>query len=102
MSYALITGTAKGIGAAIAVRMARKGYDLLLIDIDGAGLEKTKEKINGITTIAVHTLQIDLSSPDCAKRIFEWSSPFHNELTVVINNAGYGLNGAFEKLAIAE
>jgi len=102
MSYALITGTAKGIGAAIAMRMARKGYDLLLIDIDGDGLEKTKAKINEKTTIAVHTLQLDLSTPGCAKEIFEWSSPYHNELTVVINNAGYGLNGAFEKLSIEE
>ena len=102
MSYALITGTAKGIGAAIAYQMARKGYDLLLIDIDGEGLEKTKARINEKSTTAVHTLQLDLSSPDCADTIFEWSSRFHNELDVVINNAGYGLNGAFEKLSIGE
>ena len=102
MPYALITGSAKGIGAAIAIQMARKGYDLFLVDIDGAGLERTKSTINEKRTVAVNTLQLDLSSPDCAKRIFEWTSPNHNELTVVINNAGYGLNGAFEKLAIEE
>lgn len=102
MSYALITGAAKGIGAAIAAQMARKGYDLLLVDIDGTGLEKTKARINERTTIAVHTLQLDLSLPTCAKQIMEWTSPYHNELNVVINNAGYGLNGAFEKLAIEE
>lgn len=100
--YALITGAAKGIGAAIAVRMARKGYDLLLVDIDEAGLEKTKASINEISTVSVNTFQLDLSVPDCAKRILEWTSPHHNELNVVINNAGYGLNGAFEEISIAE
>jgi short-subunit dehydrogenase len=102
MPYALITGSAKGIGAAIAVEMARKGFDLFLVDIDGAGLENTKSKIGEKRTVAVHTLQLDLSSPDCAKRISEWTSQHHNELNVVINNAGYGLNGAFEKLSIEE
>jgi len=102
MSYALITGSAKGIGAAIAVDLARKGYDLFLVDIDGAGLERTRSKINEKRTVAVHILQLDLSLPDCAKRIFEWTSPHHNELNVVINDAGYGLNGAFEKLSIEE
>ena len=102
MSYALITGAAKGIGAAIAAQMARKGYDLMLVDIDGAELEITKAKINEKTTVAVHALQLDLSLPDCAKKIIEWTSPYHNELNVVINNAGYGVNGAFEKLPIEE
>ena len=97
MSYALITGAAKGIGAAIAAQMARKGYDLLLVDIDGPALAETKAKINEKTTVAVHTLPLDLSLHDCAEKIFEWTSPYHNELNVVINNAGYGVNGAFEK-----
>lgn len=102
MSYALITGAAKGIGAAIAAQMARKGYDLLLVDIDGPALAETKAKINEKTTVAVHTLPLDLSLHDCAEKIFEWTSPYHNELNVVINNAGYGVNGAFEKLPIEE
>lgn len=102
MSYALITGAAKGIGAAIAVQMARKGYDLLLVDIDSAGLEQTKAKISGKSVVTIYTLPLDLSLPDCAKKILEWTLPYHNELNVVINNAGYGLNGAFENLSIEE
>ena len=102
MSYALITGAAKGIGSSMAAEMADKGYHLLLVDIDEAGLERTKAKINAASKVTVHTLQLDLSSPDCAKRIFEWSLPYHRDLNVVINNAGYGLNGEFEKLDIEE
>jgi len=102
MSYALITGAAKGIGSAVAAEMARKGYDLLLVDIDNNGLMKTKEKITDRHRVIVHILQLDLSVPDSAERIMEWSSPFHYELNVVINNAGYGLYGAFENLSIDE
>jgi uncharacterized protein len=100
--YVLITGAAKGIGASIAVLMARKGYDLLLVDIDGKGLNKIQESINQISTVQVHTLHMDLSVPGCANMIAEWTSPYHNELNIVINNAGYGLNGAFENIAIDE
>jgi hypothetical protein len=102
MSYALITGAAKGIGAAIALQMAYKGYDLLLVDIDGEELHNTKSKINEKTVIKVHVLELDLSKADCARRILDWTSPYHNELNVVINNAGYGLNGAFEEFPIEE
>ena len=102
MSYALITGAAKGIGSAIAVEMAEKGYNLLLVDIDAAGLERTKNKINDKQSVGVHTLPLDLSFSDSAKKIKEWSSLYHNELNVVINNAGYGLNAPFESLQIEE
>jgi len=102
MSYALITGAAKGIGSAIAVEMAGKGYNLLLVDIDNNGLLKTKEKIDNSLKAVVHILQQDLSKADAAKKIFEWTSPYHGELNVVISNAGYGLNEAFEKLSIEE
>ena len=102
MSYALITGAAKGIGSAIAMEMAGRGYNLLLVDINGAGLDKTKERINTNLSAAVYVVQLDLSLPDAAQKLMEWTSPYHNELNVVINNAGYGLNGAFEKLSIDE
>lgn len=102
MSYALITGAAKGIGAAIAGELARKGYDLLLVDIEEEGLKRTKKNIKETTAREIHTLSLDLSTPDCAKKIFEWTSPHHHELNVIVNNAGYGLNGAFEKLSIDE
>lgn len=102
MSYALITGAAKGIGSAMAVEMAARGYDLLLVDIDMIGLERTSKKIGSSYIVKVYTLPLDLSIPDCANQIRQWSFPYHNELNVVINNAGYGLNAPFEMLAVEE
>jgi len=102
MPYALITGSAKGIGSAMAMQMAAKGYDLLLVDIDMIGLERTKKRVGNSYAVNVHTLPLDLSTPDCSEQIKEWSSPYHSWLSVVINNAGYGLNAPFESLAVEE
>lgn len=102
MPYALVTGAAKGIGSAIAAELAKKGYNLLLIDIDRKNLEQTAERLASLYGSPVNTLHLDLSSPDAVKTILDWSRPYHHELPIVVNNAGYGLNGAFESIPIEE
>ncbi|MEI9911219.1 MAG: SDR family NAD(P)-dependent oxidoreductase [Bacteroidota bacterium] len=102
MPYALITGAAKGIGKAIAEELALKGYRLLLLDIDKEALAHTADHIGTRYAVPVYTLHQDLSHPDAIQNITAWSKPFHHELSVVVNNAGYGLNGAFEQMPISE
>jgi uncharacterized protein len=102
MPYALVTGAAKGIGRAIAEELAKKGYRLLLLDFDKETLSQTADTIRKRYDLPVYTLHQDLSHPDAVQNITEWSRPFHHELNVVVNNAGYGLNGAFEQIPIAE
>jgi uncharacterized protein len=100
MSYALVTGAAKGIGKGIAKELARQGFDLLLIDKDEVALAATKKELGA--TVHVDTLPLDLSAPGALETITAWTAPWHNELQVVINNAGFGLNGSFEQLALDE
>jgi uncharacterized protein len=102
MSYALVTGAAKGIGKSIAFELAKRKYNLLLIDMDAAVLETTAEEIKTKTGVAVEWLHQDLSEWSAAEKIKFWTSSYHQELTVVVNNAGFGLNGAFEDLSIEE
>jgi uncharacterized protein len=102
MSCALVTGAAKGIGRAIATELAKKGYKLLLVDIDNKGLQETAVTIGDLYGLPVETLHIDLSQQDAAERLKYWTRPFQDELTVVVNNAGYGLNGAFEQIPIQD
>ena len=45
MAVALVTGAAKGIGAAVAHRLAAQFDALVLMDVDGDGLEKTAEHL---------------------------------------------------------
>lgn len=102
MSYALITGAAKGIGKAIAAQLAQRNYNLLLVDIDEANLAVTAEELSAQYHVHAHTLHQDLSAPDALQLVTSWSSPYHELLSVVVNNAGYGINGPFEALTLAE
>ena len=78
------------------------GYHLLLTDIDEINLEKTASEIAGKYGVNVKWLDVDLSQINSVQQLFEWSSPIHGELEVVVNNAGYGLTGYFERLSIQE
>lgn len=100
MPYALVTGAAKGIGRGIAAELARRNYNLLLVDIDKPGLLSTSNILTRNFNIVVHTLEQDLTEPDAGEKLFAWSSFWHHDLTVVVNNAGYGLNSIFEEEAL--
>lgn len=100
MPYALVTGAAKGIGKAIAKELAARGYDLLITDIDEKNLTITEKEISKTYYRDVHSLELDLSEPDAAETILYWTQPFHKNLSIVVNNAGYGLNGSFTDIPL--
>lgn len=102
MSYALVTGAAKGIGKAIAAELAAKNYGLLLVDIDAHGVNTTAAELIVTYKVPVQVLHLDLSKPDAAEQVKVWSADHHRELSVVVNNAGYGLNGRFEELSVTD
>jgi short-subunit dehydrogenase len=102
MSYALVTGAAKGIGKGIAKELARNDFDLLLVDMDGTSLEATKKEIESTSGSLVYALQLDLSASNALQQLTLWTSIWHDELQVVVNNAGFGLNGLFDQLELEE
>lgn len=102
MAFALVTGSAKGIGKAIAAGLAQRSYDLLLVDIDRDNLRNTAAALAAQHKVIVFTLTLDLSAPDAIDRLTVWTSEYHQQLTVVVSNAGYGINGAFEQLTLEE
>jgi short-subunit dehydrogenase len=102
MSYALVTGAAKGIGKGIAKELVRHGFNLLLIDKDEVALAATKKELGATPGSLVCTLPVDLSAAGALEAITSWTAPWHHDLQVVINNAGFGLNGEFEQLSLDE
>ena len=102
MKYAIVTGSAKGIGRSIANELAKRNYNLLLVDIDESGIKSLSSDLKTNYKIQVNYLQVDLASEDAAKKVFEWSSPWHNDLEVLVNDAAFGLNGAFAELSLEE
>jgi short-subunit dehydrogenase len=102
MKHALVTGAAKGIGKAIAEELAKRGYHLLLTDIDEINLLKTEAEFNSRFSQTTEILHLDLTRPDAIDMLWFWTLPFHNSLSVVVSNAGYGLNGAFSSISLRE
>lgn len=100
--YALVTGAAKGIGRSIAFELASRGFNLLLADIDGTSLYRTAATLRFGHQVQVDCLEIDLSIEGAGERLKQWSKHYHDSITVVVNNAGYGLNAAFTDIPFHE
>lgn len=99
-AWALVTGAASGMGRVYARRLAAKGYNLVLVDINAAGLEETealvKAEVSSSGDIPVpykyglRTLSIvqDLSAQNAADVIFRQTEEAGCEVEVLVNNAG--------------
>jgi short-subunit dehydrogenase len=96
MSYALITGASKGIGKAIAFDLAAKGYNLLLVARSQELLEEVSTAIKKNAAVQIHCLPTDLSNVDAAQSVYNWTTENGFPVSILVNNAGYGLSGLFE------
>ena len=81
---AVVTGAARGIGAAIAKVMARDGAHVVAVDIPAAG-DKLAEVANDIGGTA---LQLDITASDAGERLIEHLRERHGGVDIVVHNAG--------------
>ena len=88
---ALVTGATAGIGRVFADRLARRGYDLLLVSRDGQRLAAVARELSGLG-ISVEVLEADLSRDDDVARVAERIKT-GNPLSLLVNNAGFGTKG---------
>ena len=82
-SVAVVTGAGRGFGREIAVRLARRGYEVLCTDIDEAGAAETAEKIGEGAWSMAH----DVRDPE-AHRAVASAAAERGRLDVWVNNAG--------------
>jgi uncharacterized protein len=86
---ALITGASRGIGAVYADRLARRGYDLILVARNEARLKELSARLTKETGRSVTPLPADLSDKaDLAK--VESMLRDDQAITMLVNNAGIG------------
>jgi len=89
MKTAVITGAAKGIGAAIAVAFAKAGYRVVI------NYNKSEERARALCQILNDTypteavcIKADVSTPEGAKKLISESVTAFGDIDVLVNNAG--------------
>ena len=89
---ALITGASSGIGRDIARELSKNGYELIIVARNIERLNKLKEELN--TNVEIESM--DISIVENCKKLFEK----HNDIDILINNAGFGDCGEFTKTSL--
>ncbi|MBN8962404.1 MAG: SDR family oxidoreductase [Rhizobiales bacterium] len=90
-NIAIVTGAAKGIGLAIAERLARDGAQLVIADLDGAALEEAAVKLSARFGQDVGSLAGDLSDQAVAKAVIDLALERFGGIDILVNNAGGGI-----------
>ena len=92
LGKALITGASAGIGATYAERLARRGYDLLLVARDLPRLEDLAGRLSQEHGVKVEVLKADLADKAELSTV-EAKLRGDAEIVLLINNAGIATNG---------
>jgi short-subunit dehydrogenase len=100
--YAVIAGGSKGIGYAIAVALARRHYNLVLIARHLDSLQAAKQKLESAYGIHVELLVNDLSRQEAADEIAEWCMERNIPLKMLCNVAGSGGERDYPDLSMDE
>jgi NAD(P)-dependent dehydrogenase (short-subunit alcohol dehydrogenase family) len=91
----LVTGAGSGIGRATAIRLAREGSNVLMADVNEAGLEETQRTIDSAGGEA-SSYRVDLASVKEIRGLLAECEKQFDALHVVINNAAIHSGGAVE------
>ena len=84
---ALVTGSARGIGREIALTLAREGADLLLTDIDEAGIDQLAQEIKALGNKAL-AVKADVADPLAVEELVAKGMAEFGRLDILVNNAG--------------
>src|SRR5579862_2973443 len=92
---ALVTGASSGIGQAFAERLARDGYDLIIVARRRDRLEELEGRLRA-TGAAIEVLPADLTDPADLRKV-EARIRGGGALAMLVNNAGFGNYAPFIK-----
>jgi NAD(P)-dependent dehydrogenase (short-subunit alcohol dehydrogenase family) len=83
---ALITGSSRGIGKGIALRLAREGMKIVIHGVDAQEVEKTTQELHSLNvpTLGIHA---DFNSDESIKRLFQETLNHFGTLDLLVNNA---------------
>jgi 3-oxoacyl-[acyl-carrier protein] reductase len=87
---AIVTGGSRGIGKAIAIALAKKGYNIVICSRNEIELNKTKEEIEKFN-IKVLAIKCDVRDSKQVKKLVSKTIEEFGRIDVLVNNAGIAL-----------
>ena len=96
----LITGASSGIGKEIAIVYASKHYNLILVARSKEKLDNLKQDLEKSYQIDITNIYLDLSEQKSAEELYKIVKEKALQVNILINNAGFGLNGNFIEIDI--
>ena len=89
---ALVTGASKGIGRCYAIQLAELGYNVVMVSLAEASLEKTAQEVAEVNSkVWVRHYAKDLATITAAEELFAWTEQESIKVDVLINNAGLAI-----------
>ena len=98
---ALVTGSSRGIGFVTSTTLARNGF-LTYASMRNLDKEKEIRLVVDKEKIPLQTIQLDVTDSNSVDNAIKSIVEQSGRIDVLVNNAGYGLVGAFEELGIEE
>ncbi len=95
---ALVTGAARGIGQAIALKLAADGADLALCDLKAEWLEETTAKAKELGR-RVECYSVDVSNGDAVNETVKTIEKDFGQIDVLVNNAGITKDGLLMRMS---
>ena len=92
-SWALVTGATAGIGESFCRLLADNNYNIVLVARDLPRLQERAIQLKAKFNVETHVIQADLSTDAGCSVVEQYLAS--NQVDVLINNAGFGLNKAF-------
>ena len=89
----LITGTSSGIGKATAMEFAAQGWNVV-------ATQRTPEKESDLNKLpGIALCKLDVTDSESVHSAFRFATDTYGAVDVVVNNAGYGVDGVFEAMS---
>jgi len=96
----LITGASSGIGKELVKVYAANSYNLILVARSKNKLDDLKQELEKTNNVEITNISLDLSNQDSAEELFSIVKEKKLQVDILINNAGFGLNGEFTEIDI--
>jgi len=95
---AIVTGAGRGLGKAIAMKLAKEGAKVVLADIGTEQTAETLAEINAFNGEA-SSFAVNVSKQDEVQALFDFTVQKYGTLDIMVNNAGINRDGMLHKMS---